>query len=132
MRYCSPRIRLQNAKVLSIGGAGVYGAIDLALVYPASTVRSMEVEKLVYIDTENHPLVSIPDINMGFPSDIEPSSLDFVRATKLGGRVQNWGKFLQQVYTALKPGGYIELRDSSKQFSLNPKSIWYEAGLIFY
>lgn len=131
MRYHSPTMCLKSAKVLSIGGAGIPAAIDLALVHPESSVRSMEADEVKPIATENHQLVTIKDINKQFPPDIKPCSLDFVRATKLGGRIQNWGAFLFYVYRALKPGGYIELCDSSKQFSLDAASVWHSASSMF-
>jgi SAM-dependent methyltransferase len=47
----------------------------------------------------------------------KPDTFDFIHARNLGQSIDDWPRMLQQAFTCLKPGGYIELAENGGELS---------------
>lgn len=119
MRHESPSIQIpDDGHVLSIGVAGLPWASDFASTHPDASVLSMDDPchlGAAPTTTRNHQVSTVLDIHVDFLAGLEGNSQDFVRVTKFEGRMS--GKdLLPQVYRVLRPGGHVEICDSSKWY----------------
>jgi ubiquinone/menaquinone biosynthesis C-methylase UbiE len=109
--------------------------MDYASTHPNASVTLMD-EPCFILNTvrevENYQVKAIENLNQPFLEELQDNSQDFVRVTKLGGRMLTWENLLSQVYRILKPKGYLELCDSSKKFSAPPHSEWRIASSMYY
>jgi trans-aconitate methyltransferase len=97
-------------RVLDIGtGTGIW-AMDFADEFPSVIVIGTDLSpiqprwvppncKFVVDDAESDWLYT-PD-----------ETFDFIHGRALGGSIADWTRFYQQVYTHLKPGGWIEMQE---------------------
>lgn len=66
-------------------------------------------------EVKNHRVHEISDLNNLELNTLPALDFDFIRVDKLSGRI-GWEDFLVKVYQLLKPGAYLVLCDSSKDF----------------
>lgn len=133
MRHESPPIQLpDNSKILCIGGGGAVWAGNYASTHPSASVLSKDVGCFIHTKaTGNHQVQTVHDLCGKFLDELPRESQDFVRVTKLSGRIADWDLFLSQVYRVLKPGSFLELCDTSKEFSEKANSPWHLASSLF-
>lgn len=56
---------------------------------------------------------------------------DFIRGSRLEGRVKNWSWFLSRAWSSLKPGGFIELHDISRDHTVPADHAWAGVPRLF-
>ncbi|KUI66554.1 hypothetical protein VM1G_11445 [Cytospora mali] len=91
MLYKSPPIRTaHDSTILSIGGSSASWAIDYASTHPNALVTLMD-EPCFILNTmrevENYQVKAIENLNQPFLQELQDNSQDFVRVTKLSGRM---------------------------------------------
>ena len=85
-------------------------AIEFALAHPNARIIGTDLSPIQpeYVPINCSWLVD--DANQPWPSDFT-SKFDFIHTRSLGLGVSDWARMVQQAYTALKPGGWIELQE---------------------
>ncbi|KAH0611186.1 uncharacterized protein H6S33_011613 [Morchella sextelata] len=97
-------------------GTGLW-AIEVADQYPDSQVIGNDI-------APTNPPWMPPNLDFHI-EDIEddwvfpPNSFDLIHIRGMAGFIKDWPRLISQCFTALKPGGYIELQDLSKPFQCN-------------
>ncbi|KAK1675459.1 methyltransferase domain-containing protein [Colletotrichum godetiae] len=105
--HCAP---LENPqKIIDIGtGTGIW-AIDMGDEYPEADISGIDLSPIqpTWVPPNVRFVVDDAEADWVWP----PSSLDFVHARHMCMAVKNWPHLLSQAFTALKPGGWIELQE---------------------
>ncbi|KAJ5105046.1 hypothetical protein NUU61_002393 [Penicillium alfredii] len=98
-------------KILDLGtGTGIWG-IDIAHSQKRMSLATISAPS-------NQPNWVAPSLEF-IVEDFEdewlypPNNFDFIHARLLAGCVADWPKFIQKIYTHLKPGGYFEIQESA-------------------
>ncbi|KAJ5591828.1 uncharacterized protein N7459_002197 [Penicillium hispanicum] len=97
-------------RVLDIGtGTGIW-AIDFADSYPSAEVVGTDLSPIQpsWVPPNLRFLVDDAESPWLFSAN---RPFDFIHARDLGGAIANWPRLLQQAYTHLRPGGWVELQE---------------------
>ncbi|KAF8860843.1 S-adenosyl-L-methionine-dependent methyltransferase [Acephala macrosclerotiorum] len=106
-RFLAP-ISEHPQKILDLGcGTGIW-AIDVADEYPSAEVIGVDIAPIQPKWVAPNCRFEIDDIEQ--PWTYRPSTFDFIFARDLLLSIRDFPHLISQVYTALKPGGWIEFQ----------------------
>ncbi|KAF5610737.1 demethylmenaquinone methyltransferase [Fusarium subglutinans] len=107
-------------KILDIGtGTGIW-AINVADEYPSASVIATDI-------TPTQPSFVPPNVEFQIDDaqlewTFEPESFDFIHIRYLQGTIANWDRLYDQMYKALKPGGWFQhIEPDLQMLSQNPE-----------
>ncbi|KAF6798902.1 SAM-dependent methyltransferase [Colletotrichum sojae] len=96
-------------RVLDVGtGTGIW-AIDFADEHPSAEVIGVDVSPIQPTWTPPNCKFQIDDIEQ--PWTWPEGHFDYIRVSNMEGCVADWSKFYEQAFKALRPGGYIEIKE---------------------
>ncbi|KAM7187780.1 S-adenosyl-L-methionine-dependent methyltransferase [Naviculisporaceae sp. PSN 640] len=108
--YLAP-IKPDIQKALDLGtGTGIW-AIDFADEFPSCEVIGTDLSPIQPSWVPPNLKFEIDDFTKEWT--FTPSSFDYIHGRWLTGSVPDWTEFFKQAYTALKPGGYLEIFEPS-------------------
>ncbi|KAF8243602.1 S-adenosyl-L-methionine-dependent methyltransferase, partial [Wilcoxina mikolae CBS 423.85] len=102
-------------RILDLGTGTGRWAIDLAYDYPSAKVTGVDLSPIQPSWIPPNCDFEIDDIES--PWTVAPGSVDYIHARCLLGAVKDWPGLLAQVFTALRPGGLVEIMDVAVMFS---------------
>ncbi|KAI1372349.1 S-adenosyl-L-methionine-dependent methyltransferase [Hypoxylon crocopeplum] len=98
-------------KVLDVGcGTGIW-AIDFADQFPNAEVVGVDLSPQQPQWLPPNLKFEVDDVTR--PWTYEPDSFDYIHMRWLVGAIPDWPALFKEVFTALKPGGYFETKESS-------------------
>ncbi|KAF5231918.1 hypothetical protein FANTH_13206 [Fusarium anthophilum] len=107
-------------KILDIGtGTGIW-AINVADEYPSASVIATDI-------TPTQPSFVPPNVEFQIDDaqlewTFEPESFDFIHIRYLQGTIADWDRLYDQMYKALKPGGWFQhIEPDLQMLSQNPE-----------
>lgn len=121
--------------ILDIGtGTGIW-AMDMADKFPAATVIGFDIAPVqpTFVPPNLH--FEVDDAEADWLWD--QNSFDFIHGRELILAIRDWPRLIGQAYTALKPGGYLQLAGSYPEFrsdddTLPPDLAYVELGKIYF
>ncbi|KAI8096470.1 S-adenosyl-L-methionine-dependent methyltransferase [Halteromyces radiatus] len=111
----------QEAKILDIGCGSSTWCLEMALDYPRSQIRGLDMADM--FPTTIRPQNVTFDLHNaleGLPYENNSFDLIHMRLLITAWRVEEWSFILKEIYRVLKPGGYVQLVESD--FTVTQKS----------
>ncbi|KAF2248524.1 S-adenosyl-L-methionine-dependent methyltransferase [Trematosphaeria pertusa] len=125
----------QSSRILDLGtGTGIW-AIDMADKFPNTEVIGVDIAPTQPNFVPPNCIFEIDDVEEDWP--YRPNHFDFVHGRDLMTAVRDWPRLIQQAYTHLKPGGWIQLASTipgalSDDNTIPPNSGYVEAGRLYF
>ncbi|KZF25587.1 S-adenosyl-L-methionine-dependent methyltransferase [Xylona heveae TC161] len=114
-------------RMLDIGtGTGIW-AMDLADMYPSAEVIGTDLSPIQPKWVPPNLQFEIDDAESEWT--YQPDTFDFIHFQNLTGAIRNWPKLLSQIYTHLKPGGWVEAKEADVIAQSDTGSIPAESAL---
>jgi len=115
-------------RVLDIGtGTGIW-AMDFADEFPSAVVIGTDLSPIQphWVPPNCRFVVDDAEADWLYRPD---EAFDYIHGRALGGSIADWTRFYQQIYTHLKPGGWIEMQEyeawiSSDDDTINQGGKW--------
>ncbi|KAH7402917.1 S-adenosyl-L-methionine-dependent methyltransferase [Pyrenochaeta sp. MPI-SDFR-AT-0127] len=123
-----------NSRILDLGtGTGIW-AIDMADKYPNAEVLGVDIAATQPAFVPPNCLFEIDDVEEDWP--YRPAHFDFIHGRDLMTAVRDWSRLIEQAYTHLKPGGWIQLASTipgalTDDDSIPPNSGYVESGRLY-
>ncbi|CAK7227780.1 hypothetical protein SCUCBS95973_006657 [Sporothrix curviconia] len=96
-------------KVLDIGtGTGIW-AIDMGDEYPEAEVIGIDLSPIQPSWVPANVRFIVDDAEQ--PWVTAPATYDYIHVRNMASAIKHWDRLMEQVFTALKPGGWIEIQD---------------------
>ncbi|KAB5543128.1 S-adenosyl-L-methionine-dependent methyltransferase [Coniochaeta sp. 2T2.1] len=113
VNLCNGRLHyapLENPQtILDIGtGTGIW-AIDMGDEYPEAEVIGIDLSPIQPAWVPPNVKFMVDDAETAWVW--KPSSLDYIHIRHMTSSIRDWPTLISQAYTALKPGGWIELQE---------------------
>ncbi|EDU49821.1 conserved hypothetical protein [Pyrenophora tritici-repentis Pt-1C-BFP] len=124
-----------NARVLDLGtGTGIW-AMDMADKYPLANIIGVDIAATQPAFVPPNCTFEIDDVEEDWP--YRPDHFDFIHGRDLMTAVRDWPRLIQQAYTHLKPGGWIQLASTipgalSDDDTIPPNSGYVESGRLYF
>ncbi|CAO2657158.1 Nn.00g032840.m01.CDS01 [Neocucurbitaria sp. VM-36] len=124
-----------SCRILDLGtGTGIW-AIDMADKYPNAEVIGVDIAATQPPFVPPNCIFEIDDVEEDWP--YRPAHFDFIHGRDLMTAVRDWPRLLQQAYTHLKPGGWIQLASTipgalTDDDSIPPNSGYVESGRLYF
>ncbi|KAF2642299.1 S-adenosyl-L-methionine-dependent methyltransferase [Massarina eburnea CBS 473.64] len=107
-RLYSAPIPKDVQNVLDVGcGTGIW-TIEFADEHPSATVIGTDLSPIQPTSVPPNCSFLIDDLDQNW---IFHSPFDYIHSRALVAAVKDWGRFFEQAYTNLKPGGYLECQE---------------------
>lgn len=65
------------------------------------------------------------------PRASSTQAFDFVRVSRMNGRLHSWEDFLYEARRVLKPGGFLEVYDISRHHTMHEYHPWESVPMVF-
>ena len=137
--YAAPvpdqRLQESGSRVLDLGtGTGIW-AMDLADKFPNAEIIGVDIAPTQPNFVPPNCIFEIDDVEEDWP--YRPAHFDFVHGRDLMTAVRDWPRLIQQSYTHLKPGGWIQLASTipgalSDDDTIPPNSGYVESGRLYF
>lgn len=124
-----------DSRILDLGtGTGIW-AIDMADKFPNAEVLGVDIAPTQPAFVPPNCLFEIDDVEEDWP--YREAHFDFVHGRDLMTAVRDWPRLLNQAYTHLKPGGWIQLASTipgalADDDSIPPNSAYVECGRLYF
>ncbi|KAL1892379.1 hypothetical protein Sste5346_007117 [Sporothrix stenoceras] len=101
---------LQNPqKILDVGtGTGIW-AIDMGDEYPEAEIVGIDLSPIQPSWVPSNVRFIVDDAEQ--PWVTPPETYDYIHVRGMASGIKNWVGLIEQSYTALKPGGWLEIQD---------------------
>ncbi|KAL7276587.1 hypothetical protein RUND412_000429 [Rhizina undulata] len=115
-------------KVLDLGtGSGIW-AIDFADQFPEAQVIGVDLSPIQPQWVPPNLTFEVDDIEE--PWSWADNSFDFIHIRHMAGHIVNWPRLYRQAFKALKPGGWIEVKDGTDWYTSDDDSVPAESSML--
>ncbi|KAL6703084.1 hypothetical protein ACN47E_010221 [Coniothyrium glycines] len=124
-----------NSRILDLGtGTGIW-AIDMADKFPNTQVLGVDIAATQPPFVPPNCMFEIDDVEEDWP--YRAAHFDFIHGRDLMTAIRDWPRLLQQAYTHLKPGGWIQLASTipgalSDDDTIPENSGYVESGRLYF
>lgn len=117
-------------KILDIGtGTGIW-AIDIANEYPSAEVIGTDLSPIQPQWVPPNCRFEVDDA--ASPWTFTKNSFDFIHSRHLSGALADWREYIKQVYSTLKPGGWMQLSEYATDVTSDDNSYPKECAIRTY
>ncbi|KAF2872768.1 S-adenosyl-L-methionine-dependent methyltransferase [Massariosphaeria phaeospora] len=113
-------IRQEIRRVLDVGtGTGIW-AMDFADAFPSAEVIGFDLSPIQPTMVPPNCKFVVDDFEQDW---LHNKPFDYIHTRAISTAVKDWPHFLQQAYTNLKPGGWLELQEPTYPLGCTNKSL---------
>ncbi|KAF1964487.1 S-adenosyl-L-methionine-dependent methyltransferase [Bimuria novae-zelandiae CBS 107.79] len=129
------QLQESGSRVLDLGtGTGIW-AMDMADKFPSAEIIGVDIAPTQPSFVPPNCIFEIDDVEDDWP--YRPAHFDFVHGRDLMTAVRDWPRLIQQAYTHLKPGGWIQLASTipgalTDDDTIPPNSGYVESGRVYF
>ncbi|KAK7417580.1 hypothetical protein QQZ08_011585 [Neonectria magnoliae] len=114
-------------RILDIGtGTGIW-PIELGDEYPGATVIGNDLSPIQPCWLPPNVRFLIDDVEEDWN---EPEPYDYIHCRYMAGSIKDWPRLFQQIFDNLKPGGWVEFRETANTKFVNTHRIVVEVDMM--